>query len=69
MLGVLALPWSTGGQNAAAVGMARGAVRRTESSSPVDYARMGAMSIKSAAAGTLFFDEFESRRQRRIGPE
>jgi hypothetical protein len=37
--------------------------------SSVDYARMGAMSIKSAAAGTLFFDEFESRRQRRIGPE
>jgi hypothetical protein len=30
---------------------------------------MGAMSIKTAASGTLFFDQFESRRQRRIGPE
>lgn len=38
--------------------------------SPVDYARLGVMSIKSAAAnGTVYFDQFESRRSRQIGPE
>jgi hypothetical protein len=36
---------------------------------PVDFARMGALSIKTGAAGTLFYDQFESRRQRFIGPE
>jgi len=35
----------------------------------VDFARMGAMSVKTAASGTLFFDQFESRRLRYIGPE
>ena len=36
---------------------------------PVDFVRMGALSIKTGAAGTLFFDQFESRRQNLIGPE
>jgi len=37
--------------------------------SDVDFVRMGALSIKSGAGGTLFYDQFESRRQRLIGPE
>ena len=36
--------------------------------SAVDFARLGALSVKSGAAGTLFFDEFESRNQSYIGP-
>jgi len=36
---------------------------------PVDQVRMGALSLKTGAAGTLYFDQFESRRQRLIGPE
>jgi hypothetical protein len=36
---------------------------------PVDQTRMGALAIKTGAAGTLFFDQFESRRDRLIGPE
>jgi hypothetical protein len=35
----------------------------------VDFVRMGALSIKTGAAGTLYYDQFESRRQRLIGPE
>ncbi len=35
----------------------------------VDEARMGAIAVKPGAAGTLFFDQFESRRQAFIGPE
>jgi uncharacterized repeat protein (TIGR01451 family) len=34
----------------------------------VDTARLGALSVKSGAAGTLFFDQFESRRLGYIGP-
>ena len=34
----------------------------------VDFVRMGALSVKSGASGTLFFDEFESRRLGAIGP-
>jgi hypothetical protein len=34
----------------------------------VDFVRMGALSVKTGAAGTLYFDEFESRRQTYIGP-
>ena len=37
--------------------------------SPVDFVRMGALSIKTGASGTLFYDQFESRRQVFIGPE
>jgi len=37
--------------------------------SPVDFVRMGALSIKSGAFGTLYYDQFESRRQVLIGPE
>ena len=37
--------------------------------SSVDSARMGALSIKTGATGTLRFDQFESRRQNLIGPE
>ena len=34
----------------------------------VDFARMGALSVKSAGAGTLYFDAFESRRESYMGP-
>ena len=34
----------------------------------VDFARLGAMSVKTGANGTIFWDEFESRRQSYIGP-
>ena len=33
----------------------------------VDFVRMGALSVKSGATGTLFWDEFESRRGSYIG--
>lgn len=33
-----------------------------------DFVRMGALSVKAGAAGTLYFDEFESRRETTIGP-
>jgi hypothetical protein len=33
----------------------------------VDFARMGALSVKTGAAGTLYFDEFESRRASFVG--
>ena len=36
--------------------------------SSVDFVRMGALSVKSGASGTLYFDEFESRRETMIGP-
>ena len=36
--------------------------------SAVDFVRLGALSVKSGAAGTLHFDEFESRRLTDIGP-
>jgi hypothetical protein len=36
---------------------------------PVDLVRMGALSVKTGAAGTLYFDQFESRRLRLIGAE
>jgi hypothetical protein len=36
---------------------------------PVDFVRMGALSVKTGAAGTLYFDQFESRRQNPIGAE
>jgi hypothetical protein len=35
----------------------------------VDFVRLGALGIKTGASGTLFYDQFESRRQRLIGPE
>jgi hypothetical protein len=34
----------------------------------VDFTRLGALSVKSGAAGTLYFDGFESRRRTYIGP-
>jgi hypothetical protein len=34
----------------------------------VDFVRMGAISVKDGAGGTLFFDEFVSRRLAYIGP-
>jgi hypothetical protein len=37
--------------------------------SAVDFARMGALSVKGGASGMLLFDAFESRRQSAIGPE
>ena len=36
--------------------------------SSVDFVRMGALSVKTGASGTLYFDEFESRRASAIGP-
>ena len=36
--------------------------------SAVDFARLGALSVKGGAAGTLRFDEFVSRRKTYIGP-
>ena len=33
----------------------------------VDFARLGALSVKTGAGGTLFLDEFESRRQSYVG--
>jgi hypothetical protein len=35
----------------------------------VEFARLGAMSVKTGASGTLFFDQFESRRFTPIGAE
>jgi hypothetical protein len=34
----------------------------------VDFVRLGALSLKGGASGTLSWDEFESRRQAAIGP-
>ena len=34
----------------------------------VDFVRLGALSVKGGATGTLFWDEFESRRLSSIGP-
>jgi hypothetical protein len=36
--------------------------------SEVDFVRMGALSVKQGASGTMYWDEFESRRQNGIGP-
>ena len=36
--------------------------------SSVDFVRLGALSVKTAASGTLYWDEFESRRSGFIGP-
>jgi hypothetical protein len=36
--------------------------------SAVDFARLGALSVKAGADGTLYWDEFESRRVTYIGP-
>jgi hypothetical protein len=36
--------------------------------SGVDLVRMGALSVKTGASGTLYWDEFESRRGIYIGP-
>jgi len=38
------------------------------SRSAVDFVRLGALSVKSGASGTLYWDEFESRRATYIGP-
>jgi hypothetical protein len=35
--------------------------------SAIRFVRMGALSVKTGAAGTLFFDEFEARRLQLIG--
>jgi hypothetical protein len=34
----------------------------------VDFVRMGALSVKAGASGTMYWDEFESRRLSSIGP-
>jgi hypothetical protein len=36
--------------------------------SAVDFVRLGALSVKLGANGTLYWDEFESRRLSYIGP-
>jgi hypothetical protein len=38
------------------------------SASSVDLVRLGTLSVKSGASGTLYFDEFDSRRLSSIGP-
>jgi hypothetical protein len=35
---------------------------RNRDGANLEFARMGAMSVKTGAEGTLFFDQFESRR-------
>jgi ELWxxDGT repeat protein len=37
------------------------------SASLVDFVRLGAMTVKPGANGTLYFDDFESRRERYVG--
>jgi ELWxxDGT repeat protein len=37
------------------------------SASLIDFVRLGAMTVKPGASGTLYFDDFESRRERYIG--
>jgi hypothetical protein len=37
-------------------------------SSAVDFVRMGALSVKGGSSGTMYWDEFESRRTTYIGP-
>jgi ELWxxDGT repeat protein len=39
----------------------------SNSASRIDFARLGAMTVKPGATGTLHFDNFESRRERYIG--
>jgi hypothetical protein len=34
----------------------------------VDFVRLGALSVKSGASGSMYFDQFESRREGSIGP-
>jgi hypothetical protein len=34
----------------------------------VDFVRMGALSVKAGANGTMYWDEFEARRSNPIGP-
>jgi hypothetical protein len=34
----------------------------------IDFTRLGAMSVKTGASGTLYLDTFESRRRTPIGP-
>ena len=36
--------------------------------SAVDFARLGALSVKATATGTLYWDAFDSRRASYIGP-
>jgi len=50
-----------GGSVSALSGLANGV-------SAVDFARMGALSVKTGAAGTMYWDEFVSRRSSYIGP-
>jgi hypothetical protein len=38
------------------------------SGSRIDFARLGALSVKPGGSGTLYLDEFESRRVNNIGP-
>jgi hypothetical protein len=38
------------------------------SASGIDFVRMGALSVKTGASGTMYWDEFESRRLTFIGP-
>jgi hypothetical protein len=54
--------------NAAGSNPAAGLTGLDNNLSAVDFARLGALSVKSGAAGTLYFDEFESRNQSYIGP-
>jgi hypothetical protein len=39
-----------------------------DNSSGIDFVRLGALSVKTGAAGTMYWDAFESRRETYIGP-
>jgi hypothetical protein len=54
--------WIDGGSVATLSGIDNDAV-------PIDQTRMGALSVKTGAAGTLYYDQFESRRLNFIGAE
>ncbi len=53
--------WIDGTSVATLTGLANGA-------SSVDFARLGALSVKGGSGGTLYFDAFESRRLTAVGP-
>jgi len=50
-------------------GVLRGELRNLQNNvSSVDFVRMGALSVKSGASGTLFWDDLDSRRRGYVGP-
>ena len=71
------LDWKRSSGPAAADGSCRMSVDGAEVSartgldnsvSGVDFVRLGALSVKNGASGSLYWDEFDSRRLNPIGP-